>query len=276
MQSSIGFKGNIFSNIIQDITGKWTPEQLKSHKIAGDKLKEILDETFDFIGSNIHWKLTEFDVAEFIRGKFDRYELKTDHGPVVAVDENSSFPHYEPRENSSNIIRRNSWLLIDLWAKVNSENSVYSDITWVAQLGDTIPEKNQNIFEIVKETRNLSYEFIKENFSAKKTLTGCQVDEIARKYISDSGYGGFFIHRLGHSIGTDVHSLSVNLDSFETIDERNIVEGIGFSIEPGIYLKEFGIRSEINVYVNHSGPEITTPVQNEIITVNTRSTRKKN
>ena len=269
---------NIISsaNIIQDIAGKWTEKQLESHLIAGEKLKEILEETFDFIGSNIHWKLTEFDIAEFIRGKFDRYELETDHGPVVAVNQNSSLPHYEPKEETSSIITRNSWLLIDLWAKTKTENSVYSDITWVAQLGDTIPDENQKIFEIVKNTRDLSFNFIKDNFKNNKLVIGFEVDQFARQHISDSGYGEFFIHRLGHSIGTDVHSVSVNLDSFETVDERNITEGIGFSIEPGIYLDDFGVRSEINVFINDQNPEITTPIQNEIITINTKSPSKNN
>ena len=146
----------------------------------------------------------------------------------------------------------------------------------MAQLGDTIPEENQKIFEIVKNTRDLSFNFIKDTFNNNKILKGFEVDQIARKHISESGYGDFFIHRLGHSIGTDVHSVSVNLDSFETIDERNITEGIGFSIEPGIYLDNFGVRSEINVFINDQNPEITTPVQNEIITINTKSHRKNN
>ena len=275
-KNELGLKIISSGNIIQDIVGKWTKEQLNSHLIAGEKLKETLEETFDFIGSNIHWKLTEFDVAEFIRGKCDRYELVTNHGPVVAVDQNTSFPHYEPNEDTSRIITRNSWLLIDLWAKTKSKDSVYSDITWVAQLGDTIPEENQKIFEIVKNTRDLSFNFIKDNFKNKKTLKGFEVDQIARKNISDSGYGDFFTHRLGHSIGTDVHSVSVNLDSFETVDERHLTDGIGFSIEPGIYLDNFGVRSEINVFINDQNPEITTPVQNEIITINTKSHRKNN
>ena len=158
-------------------------------------------------------------------------------------------------------------MLIDLWAKAAETHSVYADITWVGYVGDSVPESHQKIFNIVIGARDAALKFLGDAHRKEMLIQGWQPDEAARRYISDRGYGEYFTHRLGHSIGQEVHGDAVNLDGFETHDTRRIIPGIGFSIEPGIYLPEFGVRSEIDAYMAEDGPIATSPVQQEVILI---------
>ena len=158
-------------------------------------------------------------------------------------------------------------MLIDLWAKPNSEGSVYADITWVAYVGDSVPDRQQEIFDIVVGARDAALKYLEDSYQQGLSIQGWQADEVARGYIADRGFGEYFTHRLGHSIGYEVHADAVNLDGFETHDTRYIIPGIGFSIEPGIYLPEFGVRSEIDAFMSENGPFATSPVQREVVLI---------
>ena len=170
----------------------------------------------------------------------------------------------------SSVIQPGDWVLIDLWAKENRPNSVYADITWVAYVGDQVPERHQAIFDIVVGARDAALNYLQESFQQGLAVRGWQADQVARQYIEARGYGEFFTHRLGHSISYEVHGEAVNLDGFETHDTRQIIPGIGFSIEPGIYLPEFGVRSEIDAYMSEAGPYASSPVQQDVVLIGER------
>ena len=256
-------------DIIQHATERWSDKQLASHLSAVDSLHRIVNEAFEFIGENVRWKLTEHDVAEFIRGRFDRAGLTTADGPVVAFEEHSSDPHYEPAPGGSAVIRRNGWLLIDLWARVDEEDSIYADITWTAHIGGPPTPAQQEVFGIVANARDTGFRFLEDAVLEGRYPEGWEVDDAARRVISEAGYGDYFVHRLGHSLGREVHANGVNLDGWETRDTRRLIEGVGVTIEPGIYLPEFGVRSEIDIFMAEDGPVITGEVQQEVIVIDT-------
>ena len=231
-------------DVIQHATERWSEKQLASHMTAVESLHEIVIEAFEFVGENVRWKLTEHDVAEFIRGRFDRAGLVTGDGPVVAFEEHSSDPHYEPAPGSSAVIRRNGWLLIDLWARLDEQDSIYADITWNAHVGGPPTAEQQQVFDVVAAARDAGFRFLEEAVLDGRHPEGWEVDSAARQVISEAGYAGYFVHRLGHSLGREVHSNGVNLDGWETRDTRKVIEGVGVTIEPGIYLPDFGVRSE--------------------------------
>ena len=261
-------------DLIQHATERWTTFQLETHRFAVERLTRIVKEAFNFAGENVRWALTEHDIAEHIRGRFDRLGLEYDDGPVVAFNQHSSDPHYEPKPGSSSVIRRNGWLLIDLWGRQklelgSPERAISADITWVAKLGDTPGEHQLQVFDAVKSARDTAFELLSSETEAGNTVEGWQLDAAARKVIHDAGFGKYFVHRLGHSLGHEVHSNGVNLDDWETHDTRSIIPGIGVTIEPGIYLPEFGVRLEMDVYMGPSGPEITGERQDEIYRIET-------
>ena len=263
------------ADLTQYATQRWTPDQLQSHCRSADKLGQIVNQAFQYVGQHLAAGLTEFDVAEFIRRRFADEGLEAADGPIVAVNSHSSDPHYEPMAQGSSIIRQGDWVLIDLWAKEanlsvsphSGDDSVYADITWVAYVGESMTDRHREIFEIVIGSRDAALEYLEESYKRGIAVQGWQVDEVARQYISQRGYGGYFTHRLGHSIGYEVHGEAVNLDGFETWDTRLIIPGIGFSIEPGIYLPEFGVRSEIDAYMSEEGPYASSPVQREVVLI---------
>ena len=194
--------------------------------------------------------------------------LIADHPPIVAVNANSSDPHYTPTADKSQQIQKGDFILIDLWAKQKEPDAVFADTTWVAYAGSSVPDKYVKIFEIVKEARDRAVTFIREKYAANEPIPGYAVDDCVRGYITEKGYGEYFIHRTGHNIGTVIHGNGVNLDNLETRDARILIPGICFSIEPGIYLNDFGVRTEIDVFLTEAGKdgvELTTaPVQNQV------------
>ena len=256
-------------DVIQHATERWSERQLASHMSAVETLHTIVIDAFEFVGENVRWKLTEHDVAEFIRGRFDRAGLVTADGPVVAFEEHSSDPHYEPMPGKSAVIRRKGWLLIDLWARLDEDDSIYGDITWNAHVGGPPNAKQQEVFEIVTAARDAGLRLLEDTVRDGRHPEGWEVDAAARRVISDAGYADYFVHRLGHSLGREVHSNGVNLDGWETRDTRKVIEGVGVTIEPGIYLPEFGVRSEIDVYMSPDGPIATGAVQQNVIVIET-------
>ena len=218
--------------------------------------------------ANAHGRADEFAVVQAISDSFNRSQLTTSAGPIAAVNAHSGDPHYEPTAERSATIQHGDWLLIDAWAKQREpEDAVYADITWVAVVGRPPSDRELQIFRIVRDARDAAIEFLQDELSAGRPVTGAAVDRVARQTIGASGYGDQFIHRLGHSIGTETHSNGVNLDGFETNDTRTIMPGSAFSIEPGIYLPDFGVRLEANALAHESGVEVTTELQQEIVLI---------
>ena len=262
------------ADLMQFATQRWTSEQLAGHQRAAEKLGQIVNQAFQHIGQRGREQPgsgrdlpTEFEIAEFIRHRFAEEGLEAADGPIVSSNAHCSDPHYEPMSGGSSVFQPGDWVLIDLWAKENRPSSVYADITWVAYVGDRVPERHQAIFDIVIGARDAALNYLQESFQQGLAVRGWQADQVARQYIEARGYGEFFTHRLGHSISYEVHGEAVNLDGFETHDTRQIIPGIGFSIEPGIYLPEFGVRSEIDAYMSESGPYASSPVQREVVLI---------
>ena len=254
------------ADLLQYATQRWGEAQLASHKRSAEKLGRIVLEAFDHIGQKLKLGVTEHAVADFIRSRFREEGIHSPDGPIVAANGHAGDPHYEPQPDGP-FFKEGDWVLIDLWAREESEGGVYADITWVAYIGDKTPQRHQEVFDIVVEARDTALEFIQEAHADGRSVEGREVDYVAREVITGYNYGEYFTHRLGHSISGEVHGDAVNLDSFETDDRRVIIPGICFSIEPGIYLPEFGVRSEIDVYMSEEGPVPTTPIQREIVLI---------
>ena len=255
------------ADLMQYATQRWTPQQLAGHQRAAAKLGQIVNQAFRRIGARLKDGVTEYEIAEFIRRRFREEDLETADGPIVSVNAHCSDPHYEPEPVGSSVIQPGDWVLIDLWAKESGGDSVYADITWTAYVGDRVPQRQQEIFDIVTGARDAALQYLKDCYRDGVAVQGWQVDAVARNYIGERGYGDYFTHRLGHSISYEVHGEAVNMDGFETYDTRRIIPGVGFSIEPGIYLPDFGVRSEIDAYMSESGPDASSPVQREVVLI---------
>ena len=258
------------ANLFQATAAVWSEQQYKSHLAACEKVVEIKNDAFKLIKNTIAagGKLSEYDVKKYILERFEKAKLINVDGPVVAVEENSGNPHYEPTaENHKNIGSDNA-VLIDLWAREKNENGIFCDITWVGHTSQNPSNRYMEIFNLVKSARDAVVSRLKTAWKNKDSIMGFELDDVARRLIKESAYGYYFVHRTGHSLGggDHPHGLGANLDNFETHDTRSIIPGTGFTIEPGIYLPEFGVRSEINVYVDPVlGPTVTTPAQEEIL-----------
>jgi len=227
-----------------------------AHLEAGEKVQKIKDEAFELVRKKVSEgePITEYEVQQYIVKRFEEEGL-TDDGdhPIVGVNDHPADPHFEPTEENTYTIKKGDTLLIDLWAKKNDETGIYYDITWCGYVGENPPEKYVEIFNTVRDARNAARDFIRERFAKNEPCYGYEVDDVCRKVVEDAGYGQYFVHRTGHSIGREVHGNGVHIDNLETKDERQLVPGICFSIEPGIYLPgEMAVRSEINVFITES------------------------
>jgi len=183
------------------------------------------------------------------------------------VNANSGNPHYEPRADHPAPIREGDFVLLDIWAKKNTPGAVYYDITWTGFVGKAPSEKQREVFEIVRGARDVGVKTVHEAVVAGRQIAGWEVDHAVRGHINNAGYGDFFIHRTGHSIGTEIHANGAKMDDLEVHDERQILPNSCFSIEPGIYLPEFGVRSEVNVLVRPKSAEVTGKIQREIVII---------
>ena len=244
----------------------------KLHLEAAKHLDEIKNLAFEKIREAIreNKKLTEYEVQQFIVQEFEKRGLTCDNNyPIVGINEHPADPHFEPSPENSYYFKRGDTFLIDLWARKNTPDGIYADITWCGYIGDEPPKKYLEIFNVVKEARIAAVNFIREKFSRGETCYGWEVDEACRNVVKRAGYGNHFVHRTGHSIGHEVHGNGVNIDNLETKDERQLIPGICFSIEPGIYFKgEMAVRSEIDVFITHDGKvEVTTEEQMELIRI---------
>ena len=255
------------ADLVQKFEASWTPGQLESHLEAGKIIDRITHGGFaraaEFVREG--QPLTESQLQEWILEQFRANHLATAEPPIVAVQPNNGNPHYEPKAGSSRPIRAGDLLLLDIWAKLEQPGSVYYDITWMGYLGNRVPDSYAKIFRIVRAARDGAVAFIKESVGKGREIHGWEVDRVARETIRKAGYGKYFVHRTGHSIGQDVHGNGANMDGLETRDDRKIMPHTCFSIEPGIYLPEFGVRSEVNVYVGDGEARVTGAIQEEIL-----------
>ncbi len=267
MVRAAGVKIVTSADLVQKYEACWSKEQLNSHLSAGIAIDRIVREAFLHAAQSVREKksLTEFDLKEWILRKFAEAGIVTDEGPDVAVNANASDPHYAATQEKAAPIREGDLLLLDVWGKQNAPESVYYDITWVGYLGTKVPAKYVKIFDVVREARDRAVELILSSVKAGKQLEGWQVDEASRQVIEKAGYGKYFFHRTGHNIGQSVHGNGVNMDGLETRDERHLIPRTCNSVEPGIYLPEFGIRSEVDVYVDEHEARVTGAVQTEIL-----------
>lgn len=257
------------ADLIARFLATWTPAQVETHHRAAKALLEIKDLAFTFISEKVRSRspLNEFQVAEFIRGEFARRGMYNhNEGPICAVDANAGNPHYDPTAEKCASVGPNQLVLLDLWAKFDEPDAVYADITWTGYTGTTVPDEIRKVFSIVAAGRDRAVAFANDAFARGETVHGFDLDRATRKVITDARYGDYFIHRTGHSIGRQVHDVGPNIDDLETRDRRKLQEGVAFTIEPGIYLPHFGIRSEINVIIqNHRAVVTTLPLQTEVV-----------
>ena len=263
------FKKKIVSsaNLVQKFEASWSPEQAEWHFEAGKIVDRITRDAFARAAAFVKEgkPLTEDQLQQWIVDQFRAHGLTSDESPIVAVQPNNGDPHYAPKAGSSRPIRAGDLLLLDIWAKLNRPDSVYYDITWVGYLGNRVPDSYAKIFRVVREARDNAVRFIQDAIAKRREIHGWEVDAVARKTIKKAGYGKNFVHRTGHSIGQEVHGNGANMDGLETRDDRKIVPHTCFSIEPGIYLPEFGIRTEVNVYVDAKEARVTGAIQQEIL-----------
>jgi len=264
---SAGAKVVSSADLVQKYDACWSAAQLESHLSAGVVIDRIVRGAFDYAAGSVREKkaLTEYDLKQWILKEFEAAGLWTEEGPDIAVNAHASDPHYGPTAESAAPIREGDLLLLDVWGKKKTPGSVYYDVTWMGYLGAKVPEKYAKIFSVVREARDKATHLIRDHVAAGKPLQGRQVDQVARGVIEKAGYGKYFFHRTGHSIGEKVHGNGANMDGLETNDVRHLIPHTCNSIEPGIYLPEFGVRSEVNVYIGEREAQVTGAIQTEIL-----------
>jgi Xaa-Pro aminopeptidase len=256
------------ADLIQLFEARWTDSQLQGHLEAGRRVDEVRRSAFVEIGRRLQAgeALTEWDIKQFVLTGFERAGLFTDHGPIVAVNANASNPHYEPTAEQHMPIHTGDVVLLDMWARLaEPEDSVYYDITWTGFAGPVPPPEVINVFHIVTGARDIAIDTVQQAVAGQRPLAGYEVDDAARGYITGQGFGEYFVHRTGHSIGRDVHGTGANMDNLETHDIRPLIPRTCFSVEPGIYLPKFGIRSEVNMYVGESKAMVTGEKQQSLV-----------
>ena len=258
------------ANLSQRFVAQLSEAQIHSHREAGRRLIAAKDKLFAELGNDLLLGvvLAEYQVQQRFVALIEQAGLSVPEPPIVAVNANSGNPHYEPTSASSSPIQRGDLVLFDFWARFPREDAVYADYTWVAFAGtrDEIPARQREVFELVRSARDTGIAFVRERLAAGEHVEGRQVDDVTRAVIARAGYGDYFVHRTGHSITTFEHGNGANLDNFETQDERLLLPNTCCSVEPGIYLPEFGIRSEVNLLILENDAEVTgVPAQQEIV-----------
>ena len=263
---SLGVEVATSAELIQAFEARWTPEALESHLEAGRRVDRVRAQAFALIHERTRNRapLQEIEVKRFVLDGFAKAGMVTDHGPIVGVNANAANPHYEPTEETTAPIRAGDWVLLDMWAKLDRPGATYYDITWTAFCGDNPPEEMRNVFAIVTAARDAGIERVRSAIAAGYPLCGFEVDDTVRAVIEAAGYGPCFTHRTGHSIGEEVHGSGANMDNLETHDERRVAPWTCFSIEPGVYLENFGVRSEIDMFVGDGEARVTGEIQRDL------------
>jgi len=255
------------ADLVQLFEARWGDDALALHLEAGKVVHAAMRAGFAAIAEAVRSGkgIRECDVQLEMLRVFESGGVVTDEGPVAAVNRNTANPHYMPQREGSSPIGVNDFVLLDVWGRMNKPGAVYFDITWTGFVGVEVPRRYAEMFEIVREARDATVEFVQTSMKSGRTIHGYEVDDVARRIITRRGYGPYFVHRTGHSIGEEVHGNGANIDNFETRDTRQIIPHTCFSIEPGIYLPEFGVRSEVNVFVEEASARVTGEIQAAIV-----------
>ncbi len=266
---SLGVEVIPSGDLVQLFEARWSDAALASHLAAGKVVHAAVDGAFAMIREAVRGSkaLGEYEVQQEISRLFEAGGVIADEPAIVAVNRNTANPHYSPTRSSSLPILANDFVLLDVWGKLQTPGAVYFDITWTGFVGEETPRRYAEVFDVVREARDAAVNRVIEAQAAGRILHGFEVDDAAREVIGRHGYSENFVHRTGHSIGEDVHGNGANMDNFETRDRRRIVPRTCFSVEPGIYLKEFGVRSEVNVYVEEGGARVTGEVQQAVVPI---------
>ncbi len=258
------------ANMAQRFIAQLSEAQMESHREAGRRLIAAKDALFTALGDDLRADITlnEYSVVQRFTTLIQHAGLVLTDPPHVAVNANASNPHYEATSENHSPIQRGDLILFDFWARLPEEDAIMADYTWMAFAGtrDEIPAPQREIFDIVRRARDTGIVFVRTQLSANQHVKGCDVDDATRAVIANAGYADYFAHRTGHNIGSIVHGNGTNLDNFETQDDRILLPATCCSMEPGIYLPEFGIRSEVDLLVHERDVEVTgIPVQEEIV-----------
>jgi Xaa-Pro aminopeptidase len=254
------------AELVQEFEACLSEAEFLAHLEAGGHVDRICAGAFRFMGEKLAQGVDEMTVHDWIREEFRKAGMVTDSGPIVAVNAHAGDPHYEPSAVTSSGIRSGDFVLLDMWAKLDRPDAIYYDITWTGYCG-TPPERIRTVFETVRDARDNAVKAVIDGIASGREIRGFEVDDAARETIRQRGYADRFVHRTGHSIGTEVHGTGANMDNLETHDERRILPGALFSIEPGIYLEDFGVRSEVNVFVSRDSARTTGAVQRELVRI---------
>ena len=262
---SLGAEVVSSGDLVQRFEAAWDPPALATHRDASRHLHAIKERTFELIRDRVAGGTTsEYEVQQQMVEWFREAGLVTDCPPVVAAQESSGNPHYLPTASDHRPIRPGQIVLLDLWGKLDRPGAVYADITWVGFTGSAVPAEAAAVFGAAREARDAAIALVSGRVRAGRPVHGWEVDRAAREVIGAAGYGDRFVHRTGHSLGEEVHGNGVHMDDYETHDERRLIAGTGFTIEPGIYLDDFGVRTEINMHVGSVEAAVTGPLQKEI------------
>ena len=254
-------------DLVQRFEARWTAAQYETHLEASAALYRIKDRTFQAIADGLRRgeALTEYAVQQQMAGWFREEGLIADAWPVVAAMENAGNPHYQPSEAASRAIGREELVLLDLWGKTSKHGAVYADITWVCYTGARVPDEYAKAFAVIAGGREAALALCEQSARRGADLRGWQVDQASRRAIVDAGYGAQILHRTGHSLGEQVHGNGVHMDDYETHDDRRLLPGTGFTIEPGVYFPHFGVRTEINVFYDTGEARASGPRQSAIV-----------
>ena len=267
---SLGVKVIPSANILQSLSAVVGEKGLQSQQKACKTALKIIKEAFRLIALEVSQMgvSDEYKIQQFITRRFDEEGMIYDEPPIVAIGPNASNPHYAPTDKVSSPIHEGDLVLIDMWAKYKEPGSVYADITWMGYVGKNVPAVYVDRFNIVKAARDGVIAFLKENLPVRE-VAAYEADDVARKIITDAGYGEYFIHRVGHNIADDVspHGPGANLDNFESHDDRTLLSGTSFSDEPGIYAPDFGVRSETDLFHLEGELYVTGGLQEEIVPI---------
>lgn len=253
-------------DLVQRFAAVWDEAAIRSHREASEKLYRVKDRAFDAIRSRTgSGRVTEFEIQQLMTGWFAAEGLVSDSDPIVAAAENAGDPHYMPTRDRTRAIGRDELVLLDLWAKNDRPGSVFADITWVGYTGHQVPARFAQAFEAIRRGRDAAVDLVQTAARTGREIRGWEVDRAAATVIRDAGYGEQILHRTGHSLGESVHGNGVNMDDYETHDDRRLMPGSGFTIEPGVYFADFGVRTEINVVMGTRDATVTGPLQIEIL-----------
>jgi Xaa-Pro aminopeptidase len=253
-------------DLVQRFSTVWDAPAIASHRDASERLHRVKDRAFDAIAQRLRDSVptTEYDIQQLMAGWFRDERLISDADPMVSVGPNAGNPHYLPTATVHRAIRRDDLVLLDLWGKLDAPGAVFADITWMGYTGRAVPERFGRAFTAIRDARDAAVELVQSSVRAGRELRGWEVDRAAMTVLRDAGYADNILHRTGHSLGTTVHGNGVNMDDYETHDDRRLLAGSGFTIEPGVYFDDFGVRTEINMVVAPRDAAVTGPRQTEI------------